>query len=265
MNTVTCLYPDRDAVLVAYLYDDIDPADRVAFETHVATCLPCRGELAELRGVRATLGQWAPPEPARSSLLNFESRASRIPNPTSRWHSIPVWAQVAAAMLVLGVSASVANLDVRYDRNGLTVRTGWSAPVTAPVAPPQAAQAPVPDAAAWRADLSALQSQLRAEIRQASQSSTVTAQSTAPATLAGAMSDAEFQRRVRVLLTESEKKQEQDLALHLVQLQRDFNAQRTADIRRTNQLFRDVMSTYGDEIAKQQRQINYLVPASPQR
>ena len=45
-----CIYPDREAVIVAYLYDDIDAVHRVAFETHVATCEPCRTELADLRG-----------------------------------------------------------------------------------------------------------------------------------------------------------------------------------------------------------------------
>ena len=29
-------------------------------------------------------------------------------------------------MLVLGVSAGIANLDVRYDKAGLSIRTGWS-------------------------------------------------------------------------------------------------------------------------------------------
>ena len=57
MTNLTCMYPDRDGVLVAYLYDDIDPAERVTFETHVATCEVCRSELADLRGVRSTLAQ----------------------------------------------------------------------------------------------------------------------------------------------------------------------------------------------------------------
>ena len=41
MNNVTCLYPDREAVLVAYLYDDIDPAERIACarRTDDAPCL----------------------------------------------------------------------------------------------------------------------------------------------------------------------------------------------------------------------------------
>ena len=65
---------------------------------------------------------------------------------------------------------------------------------------------------------------------------------------------------MRSLLDQSEQKQEQVLALHLAQLQKDLGAQRQADIRRTNELFRAVMSTYDDHIAKQQRQIDYLLP-----
>src|SRR6476659_6850372 len=102
MTNMRCIYPDRDAVLVAYLYDDIDRGERVAFETHITTCLPCRSELAEMRAVRASL------------------------EPRAWWHQVPVWAQVAAAMLVLGLSASIANLDVRYGAGGLNVTTGWS-------------------------------------------------------------------------------------------------------------------------------------------
>ena len=248
MTQNACRYSDRDAVLVAYLYDDIDAAERIAFETHVMSCLPCRSELAELRGVRTTLGQWVPPETTRVSL----QAPAFAPKSPAWWHSVPVWAQVAAAMLVLGVSASVANLDVRYDKNGLNVRTGWSKPV------PVAAQTTPPDAAPWRAEIAALQSQLQSEIR-TQQAKAVPAVSPAPV---AAMSDAEFSRRVRVMLDENQKKQDQDLALHLVQLQRDFEAQRQADLRRTNQLFRQVTSTYGDEIAKHERQINYLLPNS---
>jgi len=254
MNNISCIYPDRDAVLVAYLYDDIDAAERVAFETHVTTCLPCRSDLVDLRGVRETLGQWVTPESAQTSSLQSSVSSHQSWNQSRRWwHSVPVWAQVAAAMLVLGVSASIANLNIRYDHSGVNVTTGWSK-----AAPVVAAQ-PQQNDTAWRAELAALQTQLRSEMR--AQAATVKAAS-APAAVA--MSDAEFGRRVRVLLTESEKKQEQQLAVRLVQLQKDFDAQRQADIRRNNQLFRQVMSTYSDEITKQQRQINYLLP-NPQK
>ena len=70
---------------------------------------------------------------------------------------LPVWAQVAAALLVLGVSAGIANLDVRYDQSGLTIRTGWSPDAACarsrrrPAA--GTARRRQPPAAPWRADL----------------------------------------------------------------------------------------------------------------
>jgi hypothetical protein len=174
---------------------------------------------------------------------------------------VPVWAQVAAAMLVLGVSASIANFDIRYDRShGLNVRTGWSKSTSADVAQ----TAPV-DAAPWRAELAALRSQMQSELR--AQPVTVKAASTpAPvaamaATATSPMSDDEFGRRVRVLLADSEKKQQKELAVRLMQLQVDFNAQLQVDRSQTNQLFRDVTNNYGSQLQNQQRQINYLQPA----
>src|SRR5215831_12188331 len=100
-----CIYPDRESVLVAYLYgDDIATVERVAFDTHLAMCEHCRTELADFRGVRSNLAQWAAPESARTP-------KSTVLTSPRWWSSVPVWAQVAAAMLVLGVSASIANLD----------------------------------------------------------------------------------------------------------------------------------------------------------
>src|SRR5689334_22928487 len=101
MTETRCAYADnRDDVLVAYLYDDISPGDRAAFDAHLAACGRCRAELAALRGVRAQLTHWAPPEPVAVS------RAVDVP----WWRTMPVWAQVAAAMLVVGVAAGAANL-----------------------------------------------------------------------------------------------------------------------------------------------------------
>ena len=240
MTQMSCNYPDRDAALVAYLYDDLDAAERVAFERHVNSCLTCRGELADFRGVRSTLAKWNPPEPRTT---NSEPR-------TSWWYHVPVWAQVAAAMLVLGVSASIANLNIRYDRTqGLNITTGWSKPA------PVAAQ-PAADAAPWRAELASLQNELRSEIR--AQASTVGA-TAASSTTSG---DAEVLRRVRAMLDEHDKSEQKELALRLTQMQIDVNAQLDADRRRNNDNFRNVTQTYGNQILKQQQQINYLLPAS---
>src|SRR5215831_15399708 len=262
MTETLCNYPDRDEYLVAYLYDDIDSAEQTAFGSHLSGCRHCQQDLLALRGVRSALGTWAPPEPVFS---NRESRvaspASRVPSPEARavgrepraagwWREMPAWAQVAAALFVLGISATIANLDVRYDRSGLTIRTGWSQPRPA-------AQAPA-SATPWRAELTALESELRSEMK-ASQAAV--AATSAPAAQA-VMSDADFRRRVRALLDESEKKQQNELALRLVQFQTDISAQRQADLRAINQNLGFIQrDTYG-ELLKQREGMNYLLKVS---
>jgi hypothetical protein len=248
MTETLCNYPDRDEHLVAFLYDDIDAPERTSFGSHLSACRYCQEDLSALRGVRSTLSTWAPPEPARA----FSSPESRAPRsePRAWWHEMPAWAQVAAALFVLGVSATIANLDVRYDRSGLTIRTGWSTPQASALAPVNAAP--------WRAELTALENQLRTEMK-ASQA-VVTAAS-APAGPA-AMSDAELRRRVRVLLDESERKQQNELALRLVQFQRDINAQHQADLTKFSQNIGYIQrETYG-ELLKQRQGMDYLLKVS---
>jgi len=249
MTETVCNYPDRDEHLVAFVYDDIDAAVRTSFGSHLSACRFCQEDLSALRGVRSTLSTWAPPEPA------FSTRESRVASPERRawWHEIPAWAQVAAALFVLGVSMTIANLDVRYDRSGLTIRTGWSKPQAVALAPVNAAP--------WRAELTALENQLRSEMK-ASQA-VVTAAS-APATQA-VIPDAEFRRRVRVLLDESERKQQNELALRLVQFQRDINAQHQADLTKFTQNIGYIQrETYG-ELLKQRQGMDYLLKVSQSR
>jgi len=246
MTETVCNYPDRDEHLVAFVYDDIDAAVRTSFGSHLSACRYCQEDLSTLRGVRSTLSTWAPPEPV------FSTRESRAlsPEPRAWWHEMPAWAQVAAALFVLGISATIANLDVRYDRSGLTIRTGWSTPRAAALAPVNAAP--------WRAELTALENQLRSEMK-ASQA-VVTAAS-APA-VQPAMSDAEFRRRVRVLLDESEKKQETELAFRLVQFQNDISAQRQADLTKINQNLGFIQRDTRGELLKQREGMNYLLKVS---
>jgi hypothetical protein len=164
---------------------------------------------------------------------------------------VPAWAQVAAALFVLGVSAEIANLDVRYDRSGLTIHTGWSKPQPA-------AQAAPANAAPWRAEFAALQNELRSEMK-ASQAAVTAASS--PAAQA-AVSDADFRRRVRALLDESEKKQQTELALRLVQFQSDMSAQRLADLSRISQNLDFIQRDTRGELLKQREGMNYLLKVS---
>src|SRR5579862_6297621 len=134
MNEMSCTYSgDRREAIVEYLYGEREAPARPAFERHVADCVVCRAELAGLRSVRADLSEWTPP--------GLETLAVTSPwAPAEPWWSqLPVWAQAAAALLCVGVGLGAANLEVRYDQQGVSVRTGWRrvpAAVTAPTAAP---------------------------------------------------------------------------------------------------------------------------------
>jgi hypothetical protein len=240
---------DRDETLIAYLYDDIDPAARAAFDEHLLTCHRCRTDLGALTGVRSQLARWSPPEP------NFTRAPGQLAVGGRRrwWREMPAWAQVAAALLFLGVSAGVANLEVRYDADGLTMRTGWSqvqaerAAATVPV--PQRGAATPP----WRADLAALERQLRAEMHAAQP---------VAAPPRPAANEAEILRRVHTLLDESERRQQNELALRVAEVAAELNAKRQAEMLRIGRSLRDTEKTLGAvgvEVLKTRSSLNYIM------
>jgi hypothetical protein len=250
----TCTYRgNREDLLVAYLYDEVDPSERAAFEEHVAACAVCRRELDELGAVRLRLGGWAPPEPVRAL-----GRATAPPGRarTGVWTvlgEIPAWVQVAAAVLLVGVAAGLAHLDVRYDRDGLSVRTGWFASAGRP-----AAVSPVPAAAPegnapWRADLAALEKELRAEILAAPPQATVDA-----AARHDGAADGEALRRVRALIDESERKQQKELALRVAEVATDLRAQRVADLRNIDRSLNAIQNNTGVDMLRLYRMTNDL-------
>ena len=112
---------DKDAI-VAYLYEEVDPVERSRIEAHLATCGACRAEVNALRAVRNELPAWAPPE--RDLGFTIVDRAQSAA-PPRRW-VMPAWGLAAAATLVLAAAAAIANVEIRYGADGLSVRTGWS-------------------------------------------------------------------------------------------------------------------------------------------
>jgi anti-sigma factor RsiW len=240
MAEILCGYTaDRDEILIAYLYGDIDNAARLTFEAHLATCDRCRHELADLQSIRTELQTWSavgdPPDSRVSAFVQ--------PAPRSRmaWlREIPVWAQAAAALLFLGVSARVANLDVRYDQSGLTVRTGWSEAAGQPRAVDSQAMP------AWRADLEALEQRVRAE--------TAAARVPQPAD----STDEQVLKRVRALIQESERKQQNEIALRIAEVTRDFDARRGSDLANIDRSLRTLQSNTGIEVARYGQLMNYL-------
>jgi hypothetical protein len=260
MTDKLCTYGgDRDETLISYLYDDIDPAMRAAFNAHLSTCATCRVELEALKGVQGQLARWSPPEPVFAAMPGGPRMAPAAERPEPRraaWRDIPAWAQVAAALIVLGVSAGIANLDVRYDSSGLAIRTGWSRPA----AQPELQQDTAPASAVAASDLDALEQRLRAEMR-----SQIAASHAASAPRSTASSDAELFRKVRALLDESERRQQRELALRVAQVINDVNAQRLDDLRKIDLSLNGVQRKLGVEVMKQQQSLNYLATRVSQR
>ncbi len=268
--------------MVSYVYDAINPGERASFDAHLATCEQCRTELSELRSVRAQLGRWTPPGLASAFAHHTDSPTGRRAVFWARLREIPAWAQVAAALLVLGVAAGIANLDVRYGRDGLVVRTGWSNPATgvtpailanpanpsslANRADPAHSTNPVysasPESKPWRADLDALEGRLRAELRtsEGAMRTVMTRAGGAGASAPGA--EAEVIRRVSALIDESEHRQQRELALRVADIMRDVNAQRQADLVKIDRSLGFIQTNTGVEVAKQRELLNYLVRVS---
>ena len=265
-DTSFCGYDgDREAALIACLYDDgTDVPERALFEAHLFACAICREELAGLRGVRSQLARWAPPEPAVDTIRNPQSAIRSPQSATPWWRQVPAWAQVAAALLFLGVSAAIANLDVRYDASGLHVRTGWMQPAaTAPIG-----EAPADNgtrtlvstgsATPWREELAALEQQLRSEMRSVR---TAAAQSTA-ARASAPSSDADVIKRVRALVDESEKRQQRELALRVAEVIRDVATQRQADLVKIDRTLGVVQNNLGVEVLRDRQRLDILYRAS---
>jgi Putative zinc-finger len=254
MTETRCSYRgDREQTLMAYLYDDITPIERSMFESHLAGCERCSEELDELRGVRAQLTEWRPPKPA----FAFSTSARRGGAAWTTLREIPAWAQVAAAMLLIGVSAGIANLHVHYGSDGLTVRTGWAKqPVT---------QGLSPAASPWRADLETLERQLRTDITDMRSSVDAIRTSSRPAATTTVRDD-EVMRRVRDMIAASERRQERDLALGVANVVRDVNASRAGDLARIEHTLGALQTTTGAELMKQRQQmVNYLTQVSLRR
>jgi Putative zinc-finger len=238
---------DKDA-LVAYLYDEVEAGERARIEAHLALCAACRTEVNELRAVRIVLPAWAPPERDLGFAIVDRDRPARRP-----W-ALPAWGLAAAATLVLAAAAAIAKVEVSYDANGFSVRTGWSRDqATGPAqADNERAESPANGQAEWRAELTSLEQRLRDEFR-VGQTRTASTPSTPEA--------AEVLRRVRTLIGESETRQQRELALRIAQVLRDFDRQRQADLVRIQYGFGQLeRSTAADR-----EMVNHLVRVSSQQ
>lgn len=286
---LTC--PEKD-VLVSCLYDEATPAQRERFEAHLAACASCRDELDALTRVRADLSFWQAPEPAVPVRLVADA-----PAPGAwAWVRTPAFGLAAAAMLVVGLAAGMARIEVRRDATGWTLRTGWGqAPATPDGAVPQldtvalerapgeseapaeyaaagasglAAATPLPGDAAWRTELAALEARLRDEIaaRDAAFARTASPAASAAGTRAPLLValTPEMRQQVQAMVDDSEVRQQHNLALRVAEITRDFDLARRSDYLRIQQGLGRVEGRSEADAARTRDLMNYIMRVSQQ-
>jgi len=251
---------DDKETLVAYLYGEIDPGVKRAVDDHLRKCPECSEEVGALHVVRHDLESWDPPVPDLGFTIVRQPAAAPAPVLTSsRWsaaRTLPVWAQAAAAMLVVGLGAGLANVQVRYDNDGLVMTTGWMTPVAAPaVAPVVASQEE------WRPALVALEQSLRGELAQMKHSAEPVAVS---ARGPEAVDTAALMRRVQSIIDANDQRHRQETSLMLTQFTRDVDMQRRADLMRINQTFGALQGRTFKNEAGQAEMMNVLRRVSGQ-
>lgn len=233
--------------LVAYLYGEVSETERDALGAHLSTCAICATELREMRGVREALSEWTPPE----ADLGFRIVQQPVA-PRARWFwPVPVWAQAAAAAcLVLAGAAAIANLEIRYGSDGMIVRTGWSRPdaVASRGGDPSSGAAATP--VVTRSELQAAVDRLRSEFDAREARLAAASHDGAQRAVAarGSVGEADM-RRIQSLIDQSERRQDQELALRLARLMKDMNDMRRADFARFEQRFGQVQTDTGAAIA----------------
>lgn len=241
------------ATLVAYLYGDIEPAARKAVDDHLSQCADCAAEVTALGDVRSGLGLWAPPDVELDFQIvkRSQATAANVLRPARWWNTVPVWAQAAAAVLVVAAGLSIANLRITSGPEGISVSTGWlSQPERPALSEPFDGKAV--EERVERA-LVSLEQQLRAEIRSAREDDQTRVASRSP----GSVDEATI-RRVQQLIGEAEQRHERALAARFVDFTRDMNMQRRADL----QMISRGMTNYESEVLRQRQMLNNVIRIS---
>ena len=259
--------------LVSYLYDDLEAPARAAFERHLRTCADCHDELAAMRGVRADLLTWSPPEPDFAFRLVAEPRVAAAANvlrpQVSAWRRwfTPAAGFAAAAVLVLAAAAGLARVEVRKDADGFTVRTGWS----------DSTPASGGSLAGFRAGARARDVNLAAApdnetipmLERRIGALEAAARETVNVRFASAQSarasNDEILKVVRELLSQSETRQKGELALRMAQVMRDVDMKRGADINALRQGMVRIDTSVSEEAAAHRELMNYILTSSKQK
>lgn len=250
---------DDKQTMVSYLYGEVDHDTRQAVDAHLTACAACSAEVTALGDARSELGLWVPPDVELDFTIVKKSQLppADVLRPARWWSTVPGWAQAAAAILVVAAGAAIANLQVRSGPEGVSVSTGWMAPVLSeqPDRGASGLRVEGPAEQSWQRALVALEQQLRHEI-ESTRDQDARVEARTPV-------DEATIRRVQQLIAASEQRHEQELAKRFVEFQRDMSMQRRADLMNIGR----GMVNYDEQLLRQRQTINNLirVSATPQQ
>jgi hypothetical protein len=245
--------------LVGYLYDELGAEERHIVEAHLALCEECRVEVAGLQQTRQHLTTWSPPQPEFTfHIVRGAAPAPAPPAPAPRrFGFVPQWAMAAAAsLLVLAGAAALAHVELRYGPEGLVVRTGWASesagtlPAVTP-GPIQAANAGVSSEQSehLKAALQVLERRL-AELERARTSQTVMAARPIQAAITAP--------ELRKIMTASEARQREEMALQVSQVWKDFSAARVNDFTRLQDILGRAQGVTNQQLRQHRDSIELL-------
>jgi Putative zinc-finger len=250
--------------LVSYLYDDLDEPARTAFERHLRGCADCRDDLTAMRGVRADLLTWSPPEPDFAFRIVAEPRAIqaavlRPAVPSWRAWITPAAGLAAAAVLVLAAAAGLARVEVHKGSDGWTLRTGAS------ISSGETAFAGFGGLRGHDVHLSAPAGEgdpmtaLERRVAALETASHDTANARYASVQSARASNEEIMKVVRELLSQSEGRQKNELALRVAQVLRDVDAQRVADLNRMQQGLGRIDASVATEAEAHRELMTYIL------
>jgi anti-sigma factor RsiW len=243
------------SALISYLYDDIDPIERDAVAAHLERCEACALDVAALGATRAQLAAWTPPEASggfrvspvsdavsgvgRAGMRLVTSQPGTVAparkEEAARWRQpLPGWAQAVAASMIFAA--------------GLALGVSRGTQVPPPEPNPTGAGATAGPAVSAE-DLARLERGLRAEI--AGVRETVAQRTSAPVQVPD-------MRRVEALIAASEERQQRELVVRTVQLVRDFDLQRQADLVKIQQALGQFQGTTNAEVRQHRDAIEDL-------
>ncbi len=226
---------DNHEALLAYLYEEGDPAERLVVARHLQECASCSVAVLEFQNVRGMLHDWTPPATELGFRIVQEKPAVLVPpRAFSFWPpAYGGWARAAAAVLVFGAGMAVSQFTMSYDAGVLIVRLRQ--PDTGPAQSPNARDI----------ELAAENDPGVTTVPERPLDNRLTPVATDTST-------EQLLQRVRSMIDQSEQRQQRELALRLSQLNSEVDAQHQADLLRIQQNFGQ----------QQEDVMNYLVRTS---